>query len=78
MGASAAGVRVAFAGLGAMGWPMAARLVGAGFDVVGVDAQPGRAASFAAEVGGGAADNPAEAARAAAFVVTMLPTSVQV
>lgn len=71
-------MRVAFAGLGAMGWPMAARLVGAGFDVVGVDAQPGRATRFAAEVGGSAADDPAGAAQCAAIVVTMLPTSVQV
>lgn len=75
---SNASVRVAFAGLGAMGWPMAARLVGAGFDVVGVDAQPGRAAQFAAEVGGSAAAEPAEAASGAAIVITMLPTSVQV
>jgi 3-hydroxyisobutyrate dehydrogenase len=72
------GVRVAFAGLGAMGWPMASRLVGAGFAVVGVDAQPGRAAGFAAEVGGVAVAEPAEAARDAAVVITMLPTSVQV
>ena len=72
------GVRLAFAGLGAMGWPMAARLVGAGFGVVGVDAQPGRAARFAGEVGGVAAADAAEAARDAAIIVTMLPTSVQV
>ena len=72
------GVRVAFAGLGAMGWPMAARLVGAGFGVVGVDAQPGRAGRFAGEVGGVAAADAAEAAREAAVVITMLPTSVQV
>jgi len=74
---SEAGARVAFAGLGAMGWPMAARLVGAGFGVAGVDAQPGRAGRFAAEVGGVAVD-PAQAAQDAAVVITMLPTSVQV
>ena len=63
MSSAAPGTRVAFAGLGAMGWPMAARLVGAGFDLVGVDAQPGRAERFAAEVGGSAAADAAEVAR---------------
>ncbi len=71
------GARIAFAGLGAMGWPMAARLVAAGNDVTGVDAQPGRAAQFAAEVGAAAA-SPAEAAGAAAVIVTMLPSSREV
>jgi len=71
------GTRIAFAGLGAMGWPMAARLVAAGHDVTGVDAQPGRAARFAAEVGAAAA-SPAEAAGGAAVIVTMLPSSREV
>jgi len=71
------GVRIAFAGLGAMGWPMAARLVAAGHDVTGVDAQPGRAAQFAAEVGAAAA-SPAEAAGGGAVIVTMLPSSREV
>ncbi len=71
------GARIAFAGLGAMGWPMAARLVAAGNDVTGVDAQPGRAAQFAAEVGAAAA-SPAEAAGGAAVIVTMLPSSREV
>ena len=71
------GTRIAFAGLGAMGWPMAARLVAAGHDVTGVDAQPGRAAQFAAEVSGAAA-SPAEAAGGAAVIVTMLPSSREV
>ena len=70
--------RIAFIGLGAMGWPMAARLVAAGHDVVGVDAVPGRAAQFAATVGGTAALEPSEAAQGAAMVVTILPTSRQV
>jgi len=71
-------MRVAFAGLGAMGWPMAARLVGAGFDVAGFDAQPGRAGQFAAEVGGTAAADAGAAAHGAGIVITMLPTSTQV
>jgi len=77
-GGASPSLRIAFAGLGAMGWPMAARLVAAGHDVVGVDAQPGRAAQFAAEVGGITAPSPAEAVTGATVVVTMLPTSRQV
>ena len=70
--------RVAFIGIGNMGWPMAARLVGAGFEVVACDAAPGRAARFAADVGGVAADDAAAAARGADAVITILPTSKQV
>ena len=66
--------RVAFIGIGNMGWPMAANLVRAGFDVVAADAAPGRAAAFAAEAGGRAASS-AEAVATADAVVTMLPTS---
>ena len=61
-----------------MGWPMAARLVAAGHDLIGLDVQPGRAARFAAEVGGSAAAGPAEAAGRASVVVTMLPSSREV
>ena len=66
--------RVGFVGIGNMGWPMAANLVRAGFDVMAVDAAAGRAAAFAAEVGGSAADAEDAAAEADAMV-TMLPTS---
>ena len=66
--------RVGFVGIGNMGWPMAANLVRAGFDVMAVDATPGRAAAFAAEVGGSAA-GAEDAAAAADAMVTMLPTS---
>jgi 3-hydroxyisobutyrate dehydrogenase len=66
--------RVGFVGVGNMGWPMAANLVRAGFDVTVADAVPGRAAAFAAEVGGHAADAAAAAGDADALV-TMLPTS---
>jgi 3-hydroxyisobutyrate dehydrogenase len=34
-------------GIGNMGWPMAANLVKAGFEVAGCDAVPGRSAQFA-------------------------------
>jgi 3-hydroxyisobutyrate dehydrogenase-like beta-hydroxyacid dehydrogenase len=63
--------RVGFVGIGSMGWPMAARLVQAGFEVTAADAAPGRAAAFAAEVGGRAAGSVADAARGHALV-TML------
>lgn len=67
--------RVAFIGIGNMGWPMAARLVGAGFHVAVYDVAPGHAAKFAAEVGGEAAASVAEAAKDADAVITILPTS---
>jgi 3-hydroxyisobutyrate dehydrogenase len=70
--------RIGFVGIGNMGWPMAANLVKAGFDVAVCDAVPARAAQFASEVGGHAAADAAEAARGADCVVTILPTSAQV
>ncbi|CAH0219585.1 NAD(P)-dependent oxidoreductase [Roseomonas sp. CECT 9278] len=70
--------RIAFAGIGNMGWPMAANLVKAGFDVTVCDAAPGRAASFATETGAKAAASPAEAAAGADCVVIIVPTSKQV
>ena len=70
--------RVGFVGIGNMGWPMAANLLKAGFDVAVCDAVPARAAQFASEVGGRAAASATEAARGAECVVTMLPTSAQV
>jgi 3-hydroxyisobutyrate dehydrogenase len=70
--------KVAFIGIGNMGWPMAARLVAAGLHVAVFDVTPGRAASFAESVGGDAASSPAAAAEGADAVVTMLPTSQHV
>lgn len=78
MSAAAPIKRVGFVGIGNMGWPMAANLVKAGFDVAVCDAVPGRAAQFAGEVGGRAVADAAEAARGADGVVTILPTSAQV
>ena len=72
------GERVGFVGLGAMGWPMAARLAGAGYAVAVADAAPGRAEAFSSGIGGIACASAADAARGAAFLVTMLPTSRQV
>ena len=70
--------KIAFAGIGNMGWPMAANLVKAGFEVTVCDATPGRAEKFAHEVGGRAAASPAAAAEGADAVVSIVPTSAQV
>jgi 3-hydroxyisobutyrate dehydrogenase len=64
---------VAVIGLGNMGRPMGARLLGAGFTVVGFDALPEARSRFAAETGGTAAESLEEAVGAADAVVTMLP-----
>jgi 3-hydroxyisobutyrate dehydrogenase len=70
--------RVGFAGLGNMGWPMAANLVRAGFEVTVTDIADGRAAAFAAEAGGRAAATAAGAADGCDALVTVLPTSSDV
>lgn len=75
---SAALKRIAFAGIGNMGWPMAANLVKAGFEVTVCDVVPGRAASFATATGAKATATPAEAAAGADCVVIIVPTSKQV
>lgn len=63
--------RVAFLGLGAMGAPMAARLARAGFPLAVWNRSPGRAAPLAA-LGARVAASPADAARDADVIVTML------
>jgi 3-hydroxyisobutyrate dehydrogenase len=70
--------RVAFLGLGAMGAPMAARLVRAGYDVTVWNRTAARAEPLAA-LGAAVAATPAEAVADAEFVVTMLsdPTAVE-
>lgn len=70
--------KVAFVGIGNMGWPMAANLVKAGFEVTAADVVPGRAEAFAAESGAKAAASPAEAVSGADAVVIIVPTSKQV
>jgi 3-hydroxyisobutyrate dehydrogenase len=70
--------RVCFVGIGNMGWPMAARLVGAGFEVAVTDAVAGRARAFVDQVGGKAVVSLAEATKEADVLVTMLPTSAHV
>ena len=70
--------RLGFIGIGNMGWPMAANLLKAGFEVAVADARPGRAAQFAREIGGRAAHDAADAAKGAEAVITILPTSAEV
>jgi len=67
--------RVGLIGIGSMGWPMAARLVQAGFQVTVFDAAPAQASRFAQEVGGQAAASCAQLAAQATLIFTMLPTS---
>jgi len=70
--------RIAFIGIGNMGWPMAANLVAKGFDLAVADTDAARVARFAGETGARAAADAADAARGADAVVTILPTSKQV
>lgn len=63
---------IAFIGLGAMGMPMATRLVQAGFDVTGFDLSADARAAFVA-VGGQTADDMAQAMTDKDVVITMLP-----
>jgi len=70
--------KVLFVGIGNMGWPMAARLIAAGFELKVSDVQASRAAEFAGQVGGVAIGNLPEAAAQSDLVITMLPTSRQV
>jgi len=62
-------MRIAFIGLGAMGRPMATHLLAQGFDLRVNDAN----ADIAGMFGDAWAPSPAEAARGASVVVTMLP-----
>ncbi len=68
---------IGFIGLGNMGAPMAANLIKAGHRVIGYDINPASMQQLAT-VGGGVATSAAEAARGAAFVITMLPAGEHV
>ena len=71
--------RVAFAGLGIMGAPMAANLVRAGLEVAVYTRTREKAERFAAEhTGARAAATPAEAARDADAFVSIVPDAPQV
>jgi 3-hydroxyisobutyrate dehydrogenase len=70
--------RVAFLGLGIMGWPMAANLAGAGFDLAVWTRTSEKAERFAAEHGATAAATPAEAGEGADAVVSMVVDAPEV
>ena len=63
---------VGFVGLGSMGWPMAANVARAGYDVIGVDVDAERAGAWVREHGGAIGAAPEDLA-AVEVVVTMLP-----
>lgn len=65
-------MKVAFIGVGNMGKPMAANIARGGHEVSVYDAQPGRAAQVAAEIGATAAHRLADIG-GAGIMVTMLP-----
>jgi 3-hydroxyisobutyrate dehydrogenase-like beta-hydroxyacid dehydrogenase len=60
--------RVAFIGLGVMGYPMAGHIARAGHDVTVYNRTAAKADKWAAEYGGKTAPTPAEAARGCEFV----------
>ena len=62
--------KVAFLGLGVMGYPMAGHLVNAGHDVTVYNRTGEKARRWAEVHGGQVADTPAEAARGAEFVMS--------
>ena len=69
---------IGFIGVGNMGWPMAARLVAAGYAMEVADNRREAADRFAQQVGGRSADSLGQLAAASGLVITMLPTSAAV
>jgi 3-hydroxyisobutyrate dehydrogenase len=68
-------MNVAFLGLGAIGRPMAARIIAGGHTLAVWNRTAERARSFAEETGARLAATPADAVRGAEVVITCLPTS---
>jgi 2-hydroxy-3-oxopropionate reductase len=71
-------MKVGFIGLGVMGAPMARNLLAARMEVVGFNRTASKAAFLAESHGGAVAASPADAARDADVIVTMLPDSPDV
>lgn len=71
-------MRVAFLGLGAIGYPMARRIAEAGFELAVWNRSSARSAELAGGSPARAAATPADAARGAKVIVTCLPTSEEV
>ncbi|KIC46740.1 oxidoreductase [Ruegeria sp. ANG-S4] len=62
--------KIAFLGLGVMGYPMAGHLQAAGHDVTVYNRTPAKADKWVAQYGGAAASTPKEAAQGAEFVMS--------
>lgn len=71
-------MKVAFLGLGAIGYPMARRLAEAGHELAVWNRSPARSQQLAQSTAARVAANPADAARGAGVVFTCLPTSTEV
>ena len=67
--------QIGFIGLGQMGWPMAKRLVEAGYSVHVLEADQGHCAEFVAQVGGVACASAKALAQVSNVIITILPTS---
>ena len=70
--------RICFIGIGAMGAPMAACLLRAGFDVCVYDLSPLRMHEFVVNFGGCSAESPAQGCLNAEVVIMILPNSAVV
>lgn len=71
-------MKVAFLGLGAIGYPMARRVAEAGFELAVWNRSGAKSADLARATSARLASSPADAARGATVVVTCLPTSQEV
>jgi len=69
-------MRVAFIGLGVMGFPMAGHLAGAGLDVTVYNRTHAKAEAWVAAHGGQLAHTPAEAAKGAELVFACVGNDV--
>ena len=70
--------RICFIGIGAMGAPMAACLLRAGFDVCVYDLSPVRMHEFVVNFGGFSAESPVQGCQHADVVIMILPNSAVV
>ena len=70
--------KVAFLGLGAIGYPMARRIAEAGFELAVWNRTTGKAKDLARATGARVAATPADAANGASVAITCLPTSIEV
>jgi 3-hydroxyisobutyrate dehydrogenase len=66
---------IGFIGIGNMGWPMAANLIGSGCKLVVNDLSRERVQAFCKEYGAAAATSNTELARQSDIVILMLPSS---